>query len=74
MPPQTLRLPDPAVDPADALAAVVALRRTADQLEAEGVRHALAQGWTWLRIAQALDVSKQAVHKKYARRLGGRES
>jgi predicted DNA-binding protein YlxM (UPF0122 family) len=32
------------------------------------VANARRQGWSWRDIADALDVSKQAVHKKYASR------
>ena len=53
-------------DPAEALAAVVALRRLADQLELRAVDKALAQGWSWAQIALALGVSKQAAHKRLA--------
>ena len=56
-------------DPADGLAAAVALRRLADRLEAAEVERALREGWTWARVAEALGVTRQAVHKKYARRL-----
>ena len=56
-------LPKPE-DPAEALAAVVALRRMADQLEQRAVAHALNQGWSWSQIAEALGVSKQAAHKR----------
>jgi DNA invertase Pin-like site-specific DNA recombinase len=59
-------------DPGDALAAVVALRRLADRLEDDAVRRALLDGWTWAQVAEALGVSRQAVHKKHAKRLGGR--
>ncbi|HYC05625.1 MAG TPA: hypothetical protein VED40_20195, partial [Azospirillaceae bacterium] len=59
--PDPLPSPD---DPEAALAAVVALRRLADTLEREAVRAALAQGWSWAMIAQALGVSKQAAHKR----------
>ena len=55
-------------DPAEALAAVVALRRLADQLEALQVENARRRGWSWQEIASALEVSKQAVHKKHAGR------
>lgn len=58
---------DVAADPEAALAAVVALRRLADDLERRAVGEALVQGWPWSRIAQALGVTKQAAHK----RLGG---
>lgn len=56
-------LPSPD-DPEAALAAVVALRLMADRLEANAVAAALAQGWSWADIAQALGVSKQAAHKR----------
>ncbi len=56
-------------DPADALAAVVALRRLADRIEDAEVERALRQGWTWSQVAEALGVTRQAVHKKHARRL-----
>lgn len=58
-------LPDPD-DPEAALAAVLALRRLADRLERAAVRNAIAEGWSWSQIAQALGVSKQAVHKRFA--------
>lgn len=53
-------------DPEAALAAVLALRRLADRLERDAVRHAVATGWSWSQVAQALGVSKQAVHKRFA--------
>jgi hypothetical protein len=56
-------------DPADGLAAVVALRRLADRLEASEVERAMRDGWTWAEVAEALGVTRQAVHKKHARRL-----
>ena len=56
-------------DPLRALAAVSALRRLADQLEHLQVEAALRQGHAWPEIAQALGVTRQAVHKKYARRI-----
>ncbi|MDC8760897.1 helix-turn-helix domain-containing protein [Janthinobacterium fluminis] len=52
--------------PAEALAAVVALRLMADKLERDAVRAALEQGWSWSHIAQALGISKQAAHKRLA--------
>jgi DNA invertase Pin-like site-specific DNA recombinase len=55
--------------PGEGLAAVVALRRLADQLEASEVERAIRQGWSWSRIAEALGVTRQAVHKKYAKRV-----
>jgi len=53
-------------DPAEALAAVVALRLAADKLERQAVAQALAQGWSWSQVAEALGVSKQAAHKRLA--------
>lgn len=58
-------LPSPN-DPAEALAAVVALRLMADKLERSAVNTALEQGWSWSQIAEALGVSKQAAHKRLA--------
>lgn len=59
----------PPDDPEAALAAVVALRRTAEQLEYAAVAEAVAQGWTWSQIAEALGVTRQAAHKRHAARL-----
>ena len=56
-------------DPAEGLAAVVALRRLADRLEAGQVERAVLDGWSWREIAASLGVSRQAVHKKHAKRL-----
>lgn len=61
-----LRIPD---EPGDAMAAALALRELADQVERKAVRQALADGWTWAQIAEALGVSKQAAHKKHAANL-----
>ena len=54
--------------PDDALAAVVALRRLADRIEDDAVRRATQEGWSWAAIAEALGVTRQAVHKKHAKR------
>jgi hypothetical protein len=54
-------------DPATGLAAVAALRGLLASLEQLQVERAREQGWQWARIAGALGVSKQAVHKKYGR-------
>lgn len=56
----------PADDPEKALAAVVALRRLAANLEASAVDHALEAGWTWSQIGQSLGMSAQAAHKRLA--------
>ena len=55
--------------PGDGLAAVVALRRLADRLEASQVERAVREGWSLARVAEALGVTRQAVHKKHAERL-----
>ncbi len=54
---------------ADALATVVALRRLADRLEDAAVEQAMQAGWSWPQVAEALGVTRQAVHKKHAKRL-----
>ena len=56
-------------DPATGLAAVAALRRLLDELEALQVSNARGQGWTWQAIAAALGVRRQSVHKKHAGRV-----
>jgi DNA-directed RNA polymerase specialized sigma24 family protein len=54
-------------DPAVGLRAVRALRELAERLEALQVGNARVRGWSWQQIAEALGVSRQAVHKKHAR-------
>jgi len=56
-------------DPADGLGAVVALRRFTERLEAAEVERAMREGWSWPEVAEALGVTRQAVHKKHAKRL-----
>jgi len=56
-------------DPGDGLAAVVALRRLADRLEDAAVEQAIGTGWSWSEVAEALSVTRQAVHKKHSHRL-----
>ena len=56
-------------DPREGLEAVVALRRLLEALEAAQVENAFIAGWSWAQIAEVLGVSKQAVHKKHARRI-----
>jgi DNA-directed RNA polymerase specialized sigma24 family protein len=59
-------------DPREGLEAVVALRRTLEALEAAQVENAFVAGWSWAQIAEVLGVSKQAVHKKHAKRIRAR--
>lgn len=63
-----IHLPTPD-DPEAALAAVVAVRRAADRLELAAVAQAVAQGWTWAEVAEALGVTRQAAHKRFANRI-----
>ncbi len=55
-------------DPRVGLRAVLALRSLLETLEILQVSNARKQGWSWQEIAEALQVSKQAVHKKHAER------
>jgi hypothetical protein len=63
-----VEIPDPQ-KPADGLAAVAALRRLADLMEDAAVEQAMRAGWGWPQVAEALGVTRQAVHKKHAKRL-----
>jgi len=56
-------------DPRAGLRAVASLRVLADSLELRQVEAALRAGMTWQAVADALGVSRQAVHKKYAKRI-----
>jgi DNA-directed RNA polymerase specialized sigma24 family protein len=59
-------------DPDVGLRAVAALRDLAERLEVLQVQAARDRGWSWQEIARRLGVTKQTVHRKYGRRLGGR--
>ena len=52
-------------DPATGLRAVLALRRLAEQVEAEQVARARSVGWSWQQIGDALGVTRQAAHHKH---------
>ena len=58
----------PGGEPLPELRRLRALHADLARAEAEQVRRARAQGCSWVAIADALGVSNQAVHKKYARR------
>jgi hypothetical protein len=57
-------------DPETGLAAVAALRRLVEELEALHVDNARSCGWSWQAIAEALGVTRQSVHKKHHVRRG----
>jgi len=61
--------PSPLGGPADGLAASSALRAMADRLEDAEVERAMREGWSWSQVAEALGVTRQAVHKKHLKRL-----
>ena len=52
-------------DPTVGLRAVASLRILLESLERLQVENARERGWSWQQIADALGVSKQAVHKKH---------
>ena len=53
-------------DPEAGLRAVAALRSLLERIERIQVTNARERAYSWQDIADALGVSKQAVHKKYA--------
>jgi CRP-like cAMP-binding protein len=59
-------------DPDVGLRAVAALRALTERLEILQVESARTLGWSWQDIAERLGVTKQTVHRKYGRRVGGR--
>lgn len=56
-------------DAAEGLRAVVELKHYAERLEYQYVEAALRQYMTWQEIADILGISRQAAHKKYAKRI-----
>lgn len=56
-------------DPRAGLRAVASLRVLTESLELRQVEAGLRSGMTWQTIADALGVSRQAVHKKYAKKI-----
>jgi hypothetical protein len=61
-------------DPRIGLRAVVALRRLLEGLEHLQVSNARRKGWSWQEIAEALEVTRQGVHKKHAGRMPAMDS
>ncbi|MBE6481989.1 MAG: hypothetical protein E7Z94_06380 [Actinomyces ruminicola] len=56
-------------NPVAGLRAVAALRRLTETLELAQVEAALRAGMSWTDIASSLGITRQAVHKKYAKRV-----
>lgn len=56
-------------DPRKGLRAVASLRALTERLELAQVEAGLRAGLSWQEIASALGVSRQAVHKKYAKKV-----
>jgi hypothetical protein len=54
-------------DPALGLRAVLALRRLAEQVEANQVAAARRRGWSWQQIGDVLGITRQSVHAKYGK-------
>jgi hypothetical protein len=61
-------------DPRVGLRAVVALRRLLEGLEHLQVANARRRGWSWQEIADALEITRQGVHKKHATRVPTQDS
>lgn len=66
---EKLRSVGAAREPLDGLRAVVEMRNELDTAEARHVQGALHEGRSWAQIADALGISKQAAHKRHARRI-----
>lgn len=56
-------------NPTQALQAIATLRQATDSLEHQAIEAALAAGHSWQDIADALGVTRQAVHRKYRHRI-----
>ncbi|MFC8190490.1 hypothetical protein ACFUMH_02370 [Cellulomonas sp. NPDC057328] len=56
-------------DPLTGLRAVSSLRVLVESYELRQVEAALRAGMSWQEVADALGVTRQAVHKKYAKRI-----
>jgi DNA-binding NarL/FixJ family response regulator len=59
-------------DPDVGLRAVASLRALTERLEVVQVENARKLGWSWQDIAARLGVTKQTVHRKHGKRIGGR--
>jgi hypothetical protein len=63
-----------APDPRNRLRAIARLRAELSELEADAVRSAVELGTPWAEVGQALGVSKQSAHKRFARTVGRQRS
>lgn len=59
---------DDGADPLASLRAAAQVNAEMERQQAVLVRRARVRGATWVQIADALGVTKQAVHKKYGRK------
>lgn len=69
---ESTRIADIAADTSDpraGLRAIASLRALTERLELAQVEAALRSGMGWPEVANALGVSRQAVHKKYSKRI-----
>jgi len=64
---QTTQATDPEGEPLAELRRLSDLRREIARAEETQVRRARLAGHSWLAVASALGVSKQAAHKKFGR-------
>lgn len=67
--PQVAEIAADTSDPRAGLRAVASLRVLTERLELAQVEAGLRRGMSWQQIADALGVSRQAVHKKYAKKV-----
>lgn len=56
-------------DPRAGLRAIASLRALTERLELAQVEAGLRAGMSWQDVAAALGVSRQAVHRKYAKKI-----
>ena len=71
MSPRVASKEEPPSDPLSALRRVATLRTELEREEYFEVMRARTAGVSWAGIAAALGVSKQAVHRRFKRRLAG---